>query len=226
MPSASKILSAITKGLFLPVCLILVLQAAASRVLYVTERDLALPGLHQLPVEFGTWKAPGEQTLETSVAEYLKPDEYILRDYTSKSADSSVNLFVAYFKSLQNAYGPHSPRVCLPGSGWLVRSSQIATLPLPGRPEGIPVNEYRMEKSDTHILVMYWYQNERNIWAEEFRAKLTMLPDLIRYRRSDASLVRLVTPLRSADGGKELENCREFARSMFPVLVEHFKATR
>ena len=222
---AVPVLSMMTKGLFLPAGLILLLQAATSRGLTVVERDLPLPALHQVPLELGNWKAPAEQMLEADVSAYLKPDDYILRDYANRVAGSFINVFIGYFKSLQNAYGPHSPRVCLPGSGWLVRSSKTLTLPVPGRADGIPVNEYILEKSDARILVVYWYQNNRNVWAEEFRAKLTLLPDLLRHRRSDASLIRLITPIKNADSGKELENTLEFTRLMFPVLVERFRAT-
>ena len=155
--------------------------------------------------------------------EYLKPDSYVLRDYGNKADNSSINLFVAYFKSLQNSYGPHSPRVCLPGSGWLIRSSRIRPLPVPGRAEGIPVNEYILEKNEDRILVLYWYQNDRNVWAEEFKAKLTLLPDLIRYRRSDVSLVRLVEPMRGEADGPTVAQCQEFARLIFPSLTDSLR---
>jgi len=225
MRNFSKILSLITKGLFLPVCLILVLQASASRMLSLPERDLPLPGLHQLPVSFGNWETSGEQSLDANVTEYLKPDEYIVRSYTDKTAGSSISLFIAYFKSLQNVYGPHSPRVCLPGSGWLVHSSKIDTIQLPGRTGLTPINEYFLEKSDQRILMLYWYQNDRNVWAEEFQAKLTMLPDLIRYRRSDASLVRMIMSIQSSDGEKELQHALDFTKLMFPAVTERFRTT-
>jgi hypothetical protein len=84
------------------------------------------------------------------------------------------------------------------------------------------VNEYLLDKSGERILVLYWYQNNRNIWAEEFEAKLRLLPDLIRYKRADVSLVRLVTPMRSGDGGNELATSMDFLRVIFPKLVERF----
>jgi hypothetical protein len=133
--------SALT-GSFLAAGLLLVAQAAAMRMLSLPERDLPTPPLGSLPVELGQWKLQGEQPLEPVVLEYLKPDSYVLRDYGNQAGNSSINLFVAYFKSLQNSYGPHSPRVCLPGSGWLIRSSRIRPLPVPGHDAGIPVNEY------------------------------------------------------------------------------------
>ena len=210
-------------GLLFPAaCLILLLQAAGSRMVAISERDLPIPQLHRVPMALGDWRSPGEQDLEESVAKYLKPDDYILRWYGEQRSGGTLNLFVAHFKSLQNTYGPHSPHVCLPGAGWLVQSSQQVALPVPGRTDGIPVNEYVLEKSGERILVLYWYQNDRDIWADEFYAKLRLLPDLLRYRRSDVSLVRLITPLNGTDAKGQRAQCRAFAGLLFPSLVERF----
>jgi EpsI family protein len=222
MSNFVKLLRSIGNGVFLAICLILVVQVTASRMLTIDERNIVLPGLNQIPLDFGKWKATGEQSLDRGVTLYLKPDDYILRDYVDQTTGTSINLFVAYFKSLQNNYGPHSPRICLPGSGWWVRSSKIASVQIPERKEAIPVNEYLLDKSGERILVLYWYQNDRNIWAEEFQAKLRLLPDLIRYKRADVSLVRLVMPLRNSDAGNELATSVEFTRLVFPKLVERF----
>jgi len=211
-------------GLLAAACLILVLQASASRMLKIDEQNIAVPGLHSLPLQMGSWKASGEQSIGPTTEAYLKPDEYILRDYTDPQAGAAVNLFVAYFKSLQNTYGPHSPSVCLPGAGWLVTSSKIVNIGVPGRHDSIPVNEFTMEKSGERILVLYWYQNDRNVWAQEVQAKLRLLPDLIKYRRSDVSLVRLITPLRGVSDGTELSNCLRFTQRLFPLLAQRFAA--
>ena len=211
-------------GLLVAACLILVLQASASRMLKIDERNMPIPGLHNLPWQVGNWKAASEQSIGPATEAYLKPNEYILRDYVDPQAGAAINLFVAYFKSLQNNYGPHSPSVCLPGAGWLVTSSKVLSVPVPGRPDSIPVNEFTMEKSGERILVLYWYQNDRNVWAQEFQAKLRLLPDLIRYRRSDVSLVRLITPLRGTSPDNELNNCLRFTERMFPLLAERFSA--
>jgi hypothetical protein len=70
---------------------------------------------------------------------------------------------------------------------------------------------------------LYWYQNDRRVWAEEFSAKLTLLPDLIRYRRSDVSLVRLVTPLGAGENTVELDQAQQFANLIFPSLAENLR---
>ena len=221
-----NLLGSIGKRLFVPICLILIMQATAIHLLSVPERDLPVPGLRSLPAEFGDWKAVDEQSLDQGVTDYLKPDEYILRNYANRVTGSSVNMFVAFFKSLQSNYGPHSPAVCMPGAGWLVRSSKVAPIQAPGRPEGIQVNQYVLEKGEQRILMLYWYQNNRKVWADELDGKMRLLPDLIRYRRSDLSLVRLVTPLVSTTSQDQLESCSQFAKAIFPSLVERFASVQ
>ena len=215
-----------TRALLIAVCVVLLAQAGADRMLSISEHELSLPGLHQIPFGFGNFQARAEDTLEPAVLEYLRPDEYILRDYVNQKDGRPVNFFVAFFKSLQNEYGPHSPRNCLPSSGWLQRSWKVSHIAVPGSSEPIPVNEYVLEKSGQNILVLYWYQNDRHVWAEEFQAKLTLLPDLLRYRRSDVSLVRLVMPMSTGSWEREFATGSEFAKLSFQSLAEHFKSVQ
>jgi EpsI family protein len=222
MPKSSLVRSAVRSWL-LPAVLILAAQGAALHVLSIPEKDITVPQLSNLPVQLGPWKTVSEESLEPGVQEYLRPDSYLLRDYTNAESNSSVNVFVAYFKSLQSGYGPHSPAVCLPGSGWLTRSASVLNLSVPGREAPIPVNKFILEKSGQHILVLYWYQNDRNVWAQEFQGKLRLLPDLIKYKRSDVSLVRLVEPLRTEDADQALAECTRFTKLLFPALAEDFR---
>lgn len=217
MPSNKMARGLAPVGLLLAITVVLVAQTTALHMLAIPEVDLRLPDLHALPLELGRWQAASEGSLEAAVTAYLRPDEYILRDYLDKSSGSSINLFAAHFKSLQNSYGPHSPRVCLPGAGWLIRSSKISTLPVTST-EAIPANEFSLEKSNDRMLVFYWYQNDRRIWAEEFQMKLYLLPDLVRYRRSDVALVRVIAPVRAASHEQERTDSLDFIRTMFPQL--------
>ena len=203
-------------------CAILVLQAGASRLLTFDEVATQGPHLREVPLKVGPWTAQVEGSLEPDIVAYLKPDDYIIRDYSN--TDGQLNLLVAYFKSLQKTYGPHAPRICLPGSGWLETSGKITSIAVPGRPAGIPLNQLTYEKAGTRILVLYWYQNDRNTWAEEFRAKLTLLPDLIRYRRSDVSLVRLVAHISEPTPDGQFARCVEFVKLLYPTLAERSAA--
>ncbi len=223
MPDNSNLFRSSLKIWLLPALLILAAQGAALHVLSIPEESIVIPQLANVPAQLGGWKDVSDQSLDPAVQEYLKPDSYVLRDYANPVFGSAVNLFVAYFKSVQSGYGPHSPSVCLPGSGWLVQDRTIINLDVPGRASGIPVNKFVLEKSGQHILVLYWYQNDRNVWAEEFQGKLRLLPDLIKYKRSDVSLVRLVQPIRGDDATEGLTELKQFTKLVFPALSEDFR---
>src|SRR5579863_8903338 len=81
-------------------CLILVLQASASRMLKIDERSLLSPNLRDVPLQLGRWNAKTELSMDAATVSYLKPDDYILRDYFDERGSPPINLFVAYFKSL------------------------------------------------------------------------------------------------------------------------------
>lgn len=218
-----RLIRSALKVWLLPVALILGAQGAALHVLSLPEQNLIVPNLENIPSALGQWRTVSEDALEQDVQDYLRPDSYILRDYGNTANGASMNLFVAWFKSLQSGYGPHSPAVCLPGSGWLVREQSILNLAVPGRPTPIPVNKFLLEKSSQHILVLYWYQNDRNVWAQEIRGKLRLLPDLIKYKRSDVSLVRLVEPIQGDGVDATLKQSEQFAKVLFPVLSNTFR---
>jgi EpsI family protein len=210
-----------TTGCMIALSIILAVQIVASYTVTVSEVLPANPGFSTLPRLLGNWTMVEETALQASVEQYLQPDDYTIRTYRNGSAASDVSVFVAFFNSLQTKYGPHSPRACLPGSGWLTRFRKVVVMEVPGEREGIHVNQYVLEKSGEHILVLYWYQNKRRVWAEEFQAKIHLLPDLLRYRRSDVSLVRIIKPLGKEGFSEEAwKQTTEFARELYPVLVE------
>ena len=206
--------------------LVLGLQIAAAYAISLGERPPVAPTLRALPAHIGAWTLAGEQVLEPEVVAYLKPDDYIDRNYSAGNPAGNINLFVAYFKSLKSGYGPHSPGVCLPGSGWMTKQFRVVQAGVPGTLGSIPVNQYILEKDKQSLLVLYWYQNERRVWAEEFRAKLYMLPDLLHYHRSDVSLVRIIAPLDTNDMDRTKAALFEFVRAMFPHLSEQFSLTQ
>ena len=49
------------------------------------------------------------------------------------------------------------------------------------------------------------------------------MPDLIKYNRSDVSLVRLVQPLPGNDADQALVECKQFTKLIFPALSEDFR---
>ena len=109
-------------------------------------------------------------------------------------------MFVAAFRSQRNGKAPHSPKNCLPGSGWTQLSSDMYPVDI-GTAQPIIVNRYVVQFGDQRSLVMYWYQSRDRVVASEYTAKFYVMADAIRLNRTDTALVRVVVPIANRRRG-------------------------
>ena len=129
------------------------------------------------------------------VVEAIGADDYINRVYSGNTPP--IELYIGYYKDQRAGDRIHSPRNCLPGSGWEpVHSARIEIGSADGRP--IVVNEYLVEQGTRRDLVLYWYQTRRQIIASEYAAKYWLVVDGLRQRSTDGTMVRIWTT--AADG--------------------------
>jgi EpsI family protein len=184
------------------------------------ERAPAPPALSSFPSEFGEWRQLREDPIAADVAVELRADQLLSRTYVRKDRGSVANLFVAWFQSQRAGTSqPHSPRVCLPASGWTpVVTGEVTIDTAAG---AIAVNRYIVVNRGQRDVVLYWYQGPHRVMAGECEAKLWLMADALRDKRTDTALVRVVAP--SADGGDQAATAAAigFARSLYPLLREN-----
>ena len=98
--------------------LFLILQAA---LLYSSVRPETIPDsrpLADFPVTLDTWQQDGpEGVVDEESRAILNADDLLTRNYRDESG-RQAGLFVAGFRTQRNGKAPHSPKNCLPGSGW------------------------------------------------------------------------------------------------------------
>jgi EpsI family protein len=135
-----------------------------------------------------------EGDMEKDERDVLRADDYLTRDYAG-SGGMKASLFVAYFQSQRAGQTPHSPRNCLPGSGWTWSVSDTLLVNIRGRAQPIAINRYIVSKGAEHAIVLYWYQSRDRVVASEYQAAAFTAWDALRYNRTDTELVRVVTPV-------------------------------
>lgn len=150
-----------------------------------------------LPIAFGDWRLAKEGSVEQDERDVLRPDDSLLRSYATASGES-VSLFMAYFRSQRAGRTPHSPKNCLPGSGWSWSVADTIRIAIRGQMQPMDVNRYVVSKGDQHAVVLYWYQSHGRIVAGEYKAALFTAWDALRYNRTDTTFVRVVAPDRDA----------------------------
>ena len=105
-----------------------------------------------------------------------------------------VSLFIGYFPTQRTGQAIHSPQNCLPGAGWTFESERTITIPGPNGRQ-YEVGDYVITDGAQRQEVLYWYRAHGRSIASDFRAKLYMLIDAIRYNRTDGALIRVITPM-------------------------------
>jgi EpsI family protein len=180
--------------------------------------------LSTFPAQFGGWRMKQDVKIEPEIQEILQADDLLNRVYIDPAGNSAAYLFIAYFKTQRFGQAPHSPKNCLPGSGWEPIESAPISIDVPGRAEPIRSNRYLVAHGEEKSVVLYWYQSHNRIIASEFAAKFWLVADSIKYHRSDSSLVKVVVPVRDGDTGAATRIAVEFVQAMFADLNRQLPA--
>jgi EpsI family protein len=200
---------------------VLLLQGTAFYATAFREEKVPpVAPLSAFPAQVGGWRMDQDVKIEQEILDILKADDTLNRSYVNPAANAAAFLFIAYFKTQRFGQAPHSPKNCLPGSGWEPIESYPISITVPGRSEPIRSNRYLVAHGDEKSIVLYWYQSHNHIIASEFSAKFWLVADSIQYRRSDSSLVKIVVPVRNGDTDAATRDAVEFVQAMFPDLTK------
>ena len=206
---------------------LLVLQAA---LLYSAVRPEIVPPsrpLNTMPTTLGAWQLVQTGVIEQEVLDVLKADDILSGVYCSsaypdcsKTGKGAASLFVAAFRTQRNGKAPHSPKNCLPGSGWERISAGEITIDV-GRAAPITVNRYVVAYGSQRDLVLYWYQSRDRVVANEYKAKFWVMADAIRLNRTDTALVRVIVPVANRDETQAQATAVDFVKSFYSTLLNY-----
>lgn len=198
--------------------LVLIVQGG---LLYSSVREEVIPTslpLAGVPRTLGSWQFLQEGVIDKESMEVLKADDTLVRDYVKGGVQA--NLYIAGFRSQRTGKAPHSPKNCLPGSGWTPLDDREITIDA-GRAEPIPVNRYVITHGESRSLVYYWYQSRDRAVADEFEAKFWVMADALRYNRTDTALIRVIVPIINKDEAAAERQASDFVKSMYSSVLQY-----
>jgi EpsI family protein len=178
------------------------------------------------PGIIGKWYGAKDYAIEPEILEVLHADDTLDRLYVDPATRRGVVLFVAFFKTQRYGQSPHSPKNCLPGSGWepVAGMSSRPAVQAPGEEHPIIINKYVTEHGDEQSVTLYWYQSHGRVIASEFEAKFWSIADSIRYHRSDTAIVKITISVNNGDIETAANTGYEFIKAMFPALLRQLPA--
>ncbi|MBZ2183725.1 MAG: EpsI family protein [Bryobacter sp.] len=215
-PSSSQL-----KSTLAILSLVLAGQTAAYHKFTRVEKVAAAPPLVGMPAQLGNWVKTQEGYVDAATQEVLRADDTLSRTYANPQLGAAATLFVAAFRSQRHGAAPHSPKNCLPGSGWTPIVNDRILVRLNDRPEPIEVNRYLIQRAESQSLVLYWYQSRNRAVASEYKAKLYTMVDAVKDNRTDTALVRVVIGLGPNADREEVQRAAEdFVRAFYTPLKQ------
>ena len=86
----------------------------------------------------------------------------------------------------------------------------------------ININKFVVANGEDESVVLYWYQTQGRVIADEFAAKFYLIVDSIRRHRSDTALVRVVVPeaqgIRHLTRDEANRNAVDFVQAEYPMV--------
>jgi EpsI family protein len=195
----------------------LVLGAGALLVLGIRDPNGAAlrETLTTLPTAVGAYSSE-DQSISAEELAANGASTYLLRSFKD-AAGNGFSVYVGYYAHQRNGKTIHSPKNCLPGSGWEPLSAGIRRVEVEGG--SVPVNRYMLAQGGHRALVYYWYQGRGRVAASEYQVKWELLRDAAFRARTEEAMVRIVVPLGNEqdDAGADLV-ADAVVRQLVPAL--------
>jgi EpsI family protein len=167
--------------------------------------------LDTIPMEIDDWQGSSAEKLSQAEEDVLRASSYIKRNYDREDA-SNAGLFVAFYAMQRAGEAMHSPKHCLPGSGWEIWNYSETEVPFE---DGVAViNKYYIQRGQDRLLVLYWYQSYDRIVASEYYAKICLVWDSVVAQRTSGSIVRITV----ADTPEGERQALDLASKMMPLV--------
>ena len=200
---------------------LLMFQGAAYYAIASRPELTPLVGpLSAFPAALKGWLMAGDYPVDPEIQDVLKADDTLNRAYIDPSQRTRVDLFIAYFKTQRTGATPHSPKNCLPGSGYEpIEPPRIVSIKVAGRAAPLSANQYVVAKGDDKVVVLYWYQSHGRTIANEFSAKFWLVADAVRYRRSDTALIKVQVPVGEGNSADAVRTAIAFVQASYPAIA-------
>ncbi len=200
---------------------VVALLAGTALLLYARGNTDLIPvsePLSQVPRTIAGWSGSDVQ-IDQETLDVLGNGDFLSRVYTQGGEEQSIGLFIAYYPTQRTGDTIHSPKNCLPGSGWAFESSHYVNLK-DANGKAHRVGEYIIADGENNRqFVIYWYQAHGRSIASQYLAKIYLVTDAMRLNRTDGALVRVITPIDARVGASAAKARAEaFTAQLFPVL--------
>lgn len=169
----------------------------------------------------------GEKFLfDEKVYQILGVDDSFLCNYRAPDG-RKIQLYIGYYQSQREGDIIHSPKNCMPGSGWNITRASFEELTIPNRQPGkIQVSKLILKKEAQQQVVLYWFQSRGRFIASEYMQKIYLVWDAIFKNRTDGSFIRLIAPVHENENETDTTDyVKTLAQDLIPILEQYLPSS-
>lgn len=178
-------------GFRLIIILLVVAGALTYTLRYLKVEPDRMADFKAIPMSLDEWDSE-EIFFSEETYQILKASLSTMRVYRSESRLNPV-LFIGYFEDQKYGSQIHSPRHCLPGSGWGILSQRTEEIEINGQKQAL--NRVIIGAREDRQLMYYWFETRTGKITSEFMLKLNLFFNALFMRPTDAAFIRLTVDL-------------------------------
>ena len=184
-----------------------------------SQTPLTYKPLTSFPLVLGKWRA-NESALPSSVVAVAGASEYYYSDFRSPE-NEKVNVYISYYESQRYGQIPHSPKVCIPGDGWVIQEVTPVILQ-DGNNNSFAANRLVTTKQNSTVVAYYWLKQGSKMYSKEALARLDLIRISLLQNRTDGALIRLVTHLAPGETEADADNrLKNLSEELLTVLSDY-----
>jgi EpsI family protein len=173
--------------------------------------------LANLPEGIAGWTGR-DAPIDQETLDVLGSGDFLSRGYSNPGQPNPIDLFIGYFPTQRTGSTIHSPKHCLPGPGWAFESTHYVDIRDAGN-KVHRIGEYIIGNGERKDVVIYWYEAHGRSVASEYKAKIYMVADAMRLKRTDGALVRVITPVGLDESpAVAMARAEAFTQQLAPLL--------
>lgn len=170
----------------------------------------------EFPFHIKGWNMVSKSIFDEDVLKKLKPTDYMLMKYIG-SDNMPVDLYIGYHNGGKESGQIHSPKNCLPGSGWFLLREDNMSINIGSK----DINFVRAlyQKGEEKEMFLYWYMVKGRTLSNEYALKLAEITNSFLYGRKEAAFIRVSVPFES-DENKAFSVGTKFIKDFYPTIEE------
>ncbi len=164
------------------------------------------------PLKKGSWVGQ-KSVIPQYVLELLQPKDILMARFRNDVGDE-VSLLFDFFSSSGSFGGPHSPRNCLPGTGWIIDS--VTDRKIIVHSKEITIGRFNLRFEDRSSIMDFWYITNFGETANDYTFKFYSMMTSLTFQERNVGFIRIIAE-NSEDGIKALD---DFEKLFLPEIYD------